>query len=281
MTAELVEGRRRGRADRDAHVAEAPAEAGPPAHASARVDLVPPVVETRRRYRAIERRLLTALLALLVLVVAASLGVAFLAIQAENTLAAERTRSQTLINAQKQYTEVSNVMAQVGAYDGAAVAALFAEANWARLMTELDSVLPAGVTIATESITVKGAAPGATADVESTGLDTPGVIEIAFTANADRFDSPTPLLNALSRLTGYVSATVEAVAASNDAGYVITGVVQLGADALGGTARVGALDPDLIATLHEQLELAATTPPAPSTPTSDAPDATTKTTEGQ
>jgi hypothetical protein len=41
MTAELVEGRRRGRADRDAHVAEAPAEAGPPAHASARVDLVP------------------------------------------------------------------------------------------------------------------------------------------------------------------------------------------------------------------------------------------------
>jgi hypothetical protein len=56
--------------------------------------------------------------------------------------------------------------------------------------------------------------------------------------------------------------------------------VQLGADALGGTARVGALDPELIAALHEQLELSRRRA-APSTPTSDAPDATTKTTEGQ
>ena len=38
---------------------------------------------------------------------------------------------------------------------------------------------------------------------------------------------------------------------------------------------------DLQGAHHAELELVATTPPAPSTPTSDAPDATTKTTEGQ
>ncbi|MFV4913189.1 hypothetical protein PFZ49_06415 [Microbacterium lacticum] len=146
-------------------------------------------------------------------------------------------------------------------------------------MTELDAVLPADVSLATESITVKVVADDA-ASIESTGLDAPGVIEISFTANAARFDSPTPLLDALSRLTGYVSATVEAVA-SNESGYLITGVVQLGADALGGTARTDALDADKLTALHEQLEQAATTSPTTGTETTEATDGADATSAGE
>ncbi|WP_455132930.1 hypothetical protein [Microbacterium aurum] len=262
MTAEMVERRQRHRPDAepaDSLLLDEPAPVTAPARAVARVDLVPPIVEIRRKNAATERKLVAGLLALLIAIVAGGLAVAMLAFTAEGTLAAERVRSQLLLNEQKQYTEVSAVKAQLGAYDGATLAALYSEADWARLMTELDTVLPNDVTLATESITVKGLSDDTSGIIEATGLDAPGVIEISFTANAERFDSPTPLLNALKGLTGYVSATVDAVAASNDAGYTITGIVQLGADALGGTARVGQLDADQLAALHEQLDIAATT----------------------
>lgn len=262
MTAEMVERRQRHRPDAepaDSLLLDEPAPVTAPARAVARVDLVPPIVEIRRKNAATERKLVAGLLALLIAIVAGGLAVAMLAFTAEGTLAAERVRSQLLLNEQKQYTEVSAVKAQLGAYDGATLAALYSEADWARLMTELDTVLPDDVTLASESITVKGLSDDTSGIIEATGLDAPGVIEISFTANAERFDSPTPLLNALKGLTGYVSATVDAVAASNDAGYTITGIVQLGADALGGTARVGQLDADQLAALHEQLDIAATT----------------------
>lgn len=262
MTAEMVERRQRHRPDAepaDSLLLDEPAPVTAPARAVARVDLVPPIVEIRRKNAATERKLVAGLLALLIAIVAGGLAVAMLAFTAEGTLAAERVRSQLLLNEQKQYTEVSAVKAQLGAYDGATLAALYSEADWARLMTELDTVLPDDVTLASESITVKGLSDDTSGIIEATGLDAPGVIEISFTANAERFDSPTPLLNALKGLTGYVSATVDAVAASNDAGYTITGIVQLGADALGGAARVGQLDADQLAALHEQLDIAATT----------------------
>lgn len=262
MTAEMVERRQRHRPDAepaDSLLLDEPAPVTAPARAVARVDLVPPIVEIRRKNAATERKLVAGLLALFIAIVAGGLAVAMLAFTAEGTLAAERVRSQLLLNEQKQYTEVSAVKAQLGAYDGATLAALYSEADWARLMTELDTVLPDDVTLASESITVKGLSDDTSGIIEATGLDAPGVIEISFTANAERFDSPTPLLNALKGLTGYVSATVDAVAASNDAGYTITGIVQLGADALGGTARVGQLDADQLAALHEQLDIAATT----------------------
>lgn len=273
MTTETVERRQRQRPETTSPLEGDVEHVSTAVRSVARVDLVPPIVETRRRHAATERKLIAGVLALLVLVVVAGLAVAMMAMSAENALTAERTRAQVLINEQKQYSEVSSVKSQLGAYEGAELVALYSEADWSRLMTELDSVLPEDVTLATESITVKGVSD-AGPSIESTGLDAPGVIEISFTANAARFDSPTPLLNALSRLTGYVSATVDAVA-SNESGYLITGVVQLGSGALGGTQRVTALDAEQIAQLHEALGLAATTTPdAASSETTDDADAT-------
>ncbi len=279
MTTEMTERRQRHRPDPSDVELDEPAPTHTPVYAIARVDLVPPIVEARRRHAATERKLMAGMLALLVAVVAAGLAMAALAMSAESTLSAERTRAQVLLNEQKKYSEVSSIKAHLGGYDGAELAALYSEASWSRLMTELDAVLPADVSLATESITVKVVSDDA-ASIESTGLDAPGVIEISFTANAARFDSPTPLLDALSRLTGYVSATVEAVA-SNESGYLITGVVQLGADALGGTARTDALDADKLTALHEQLEQAATTSPTTGTETTEATDGADATSAGE
>lgn len=261
MTAEAVERRQRRRSDVDPLSPEAAPPAPAPARAVARVDLVPPIVEIRRKNAALERKLAAGLILLVALVIAAALAVAMLAFAAEGRLAAERTRTQLLLTEQRNYAEVADVKAQLADYDDAEVAALFAEANWERLMRELDTVLPADVSLSSEEITVKGLTSDTSGVFETTGLDAPGVIEIAFTADAAQFDSPTPLLNALKGLTGYVSATVDAVAESGETGYTITGIVQLSADALGGTGRTDALDAEALAALHEQLEIAATTTP--------------------
>ncbi|MCR2814136.1 hypothetical protein [Microbacterium sp. zg.Y1084] len=224
----------------------------------ARVDLLPPIVEVRRRQGRTVRLLSLGLIALLVVVVMAAVAVSLLATTAEGHLAAERNRTQLLLIEQAKYTDLATVKSQLADHELAEVVTLYAEADWFRLMTELDTALPEDFALTAESITVKGVSADTRGGAGGTGLDAQGVIEITFTATAARFDSPTPLLNALRGLTGYVSATVDAVSATGEAGYVVTGVIQLGADALGGTARAEALDPEVIAALQLALEAVAT-----------------------
>lgn len=165
-------------------------------------------------------------------------------------------------------------------HSDAELAALFAEADWSGLMTELDDVLPDAITLTTETISLKGVSEEAPTP-ETTGLDAPGVIEIAFTATAAEFASPTPLLNALAELTGHQSATVDSVSESEEDGYTITGTVQLGTEALGGTARVEALDPEALEVLHQTLEDLVTGAAQAAADTADASDDLTNAVQGE
>lgn len=232
--------------------------------AVARVDLIPPIVDIRRKENASIRLLMTGLVGLAVAVCVISLAVSFFANGAEGSLAAEKQRGTQLLLEQEKYAEVSGVKAQLLDSVTATMSALYSEADWARIMRELDATMPEDASITSEVVTVKGltAASGSSSAQDTTGLDTAGVIQIEFTALAPVFDSPTPLLNALQSLTGYASAKVTAVAGENDEGYNVTGVVELNAAALGGTARVAALDQELLATLHDALEKAAVDPAA-------------------
>lgn len=245
--------------------------------ASPRVDLLPPIVEVRRKQSATVRLLLLGLVGVALVAVAASLAVSLLAGAAENTLAQERQRSVDLLAEQATYTELMNVSAQLLDYDSAQMAALYAEADWPRLMRELDAALPADVSLTSETIAVRGLGTGTTASPADTtaAIDAPGVIEISFTATSPTFASPTPLLNGLQTLTGHVSSDVSAVASSGADGYTITGTVRLDGAALGGTARTGALDADTLQQLHDALVIAATVPAAPAPATDATTDATT------
>lgn len=237
-----------------------------------RVDLLPPIVEVRRKQNATLRLLMLGLAGIAAIAIVASLAVWLLATGAERGLADEQLRTTQLLQEQNKYTDVIAVKSQLLDYDNAQIAALYAETDWARLMRELDAALPAGVALESESITIKGlstdaAAAGAEGMVT---IDAPGVIEILFSAKAPTFDSPTPLLNSLQNLTGYVSASVSAVSNTGDEGYTITGAVQLDANALGGTARTGSLDAEALKELHDALMLASTAPPAPAPAATDA-----------
>ncbi|WP_312676781.1 hypothetical protein [Microbacterium sp.] len=244
----------------------APVKPTPRAAGGPRVDLLPPIVETRRKQNARIRLLMLGLVGIALIAVAASLAVALLAGAAEGTLKSAQQRSVQLLQEQSSYAEVSQVKSQLLDYDSARVAALYSEADWARLMRELDAALPADVAITAESITIRGlGSDKATSSPDgAVTIDAPGVIEISFSATAPTFVSPTPILNGLKTMTGYLSANVSAVSNTGE-GFDITGVVQLDASALGGTARTGTLDPDTLKELHDSLFTVAVTPPASST----------------
>ncbi|MGL3148738.1 hypothetical protein ACSS7Z_00115 [Microbacterium sp. A82] len=235
----------------------------------ARVDLLPPIVGVRRKENATTRLLALGLVGLALIAAVSALAVSFLANAAEGALADENARKAQLLIEQKQYSEVSGIKALLVDYETAEYSALYSETDWARLMRELDMAMPEGVEITSEVITVKGVSTtsSSASALDVTGLDHAGVIEISFTAAAEVFDSPTPLLNALQAFTGYSTATVSAVSGQNDEGYVITGSVQLNAAALGGTGRVGELDAEQLAALHSALEASVALPEvAPAAP---------------
>lgn len=274
MTVEVMERRQRRQAEPVA------ANLALPALSVARVDLLPPVVEVRRRQGLIVRLLSLGLIVLLLVVATAAFLVALVANAAEDTLAAEQTRTRLLALEEAKYGDVSQVKVQLLDHSDAELAALFAEADWSGLMTELDDVLPDAITLTTETISLKGVSEEAPTP-ETTGLDAPGVIEIAFTATAAEFASPTPLLNALAELTGHQSATVDSVSESEEDGYTITGTVQLGTEALGGTARVEALDPEALEVLHQTLEDLVTGAAQAAADTADASDDLTNAVQGE
>ncbi len=261
---------------------EAPYPSGGP-----RVDLLPPIVEARRKQNATLRLLMLGLVGIAAIAVVASIAVWVLATVAERGLADERARTATLLQQQNTFTDVIAVKAQLGDYDEARMAALYSDTDWARIMRQFDAALPAGVAIRSESITVKGLSTENAAGVDAEGavsIDIPGVVEIVFSATAPTFDSPTPLLNGFTGITGYVSANVSAVSNTGAEGYTITGAVQLDARALGGTARTGTLDADDLKALQDALMAAATAPPAAVATTQGADRSTaenTTTTEGQ
>lgn len=261
---------------------EAPYPSGGP-----RVDLLPPIVEARRKQNATLRLLMLGLVGIAAIAVVASIAVWVLATVAERGLADERARTATLLQQQNTFTDVIAVKAQLGDYDEARMAALYSDTDWARIMRQFDAALPAGVAIRSESITVKGLSTENAAGVDAEGavsIDIPGVVEIVFSATAPTFDSPTPLLNGFTGITGYVSANVSAVSNTGAEGYTITGAVQLDARALGGTARTGTLDADDLKALQDALMAAATAPPAAVATTQGADRSTaenTTSTEGQ
>ncbi|WP_460801900.1 hypothetical protein [Microbacterium sp. GXF6406] len=250
----------------------------------ARVDLIPPIVGIRRKQNAQIRSLMTGLVLLAIIVIVISLAVSFFANGAEKKLTAEQTRGAQLIVEQNQYSEVAGIKAQLIDYETARWAALYSEADWARIMRELDSAMPDGVDITAEAIAVKGlgTANRSTKDANAIVIDKPGVIEVAFTAQSDIFESPTAILNALAKtMTGFTSANVDSVVGAREDGYVVTGIVQLNAGALGGTSRTGSLDAETLEQLHKQLEQVAIAPPAAVAPAAEATEDADQTSTGE
>ena len=231
-----------------------------------RVDLLPPSIELRRSQTAVRRLLLLGLAGLAVIAVTATVAASFTADAAERELAAAQARSAQLIAEQAQYSEVSTVKGQLADADSARLAALYAEADWDRLMREVDGALPAGMTLTSENITILPLSDSGPPSPSAVALDIPGVIEIQFTATAPALLDANPLLGGLEGLTGYVSATVDSVVGENE--VVITGVVRLSAAALGGTPRTADLDPERVAELRDALEI--TVAPAPAEAPADS-----------
>lgn len=247
-----------------------------------RVDLLPPIVETRRKQNGTLRLLSLALVGIAAIAVLASLGAGLGAMQAEGALADETARGQKLAAEEQNYTDVIAINNQLSAQSTAKTAALFWEVDWPNLLVALDGALPAGVSLDSETVTVKPYSSNGTATTTSgtpvTAIDKPGVIVVAFEATSPDVPSTIPLLNQLQAIPGVVTARVETFAVDTEVGYRVTGEVQIDATWIGTTARSKAIDSDAVKQLRDDLFKATVTPvtPTPSATSTTGADSTTE-----
>ncbi|GAA4160377.1 hypothetical protein GCM10022286_16300 [Gryllotalpicola daejeonensis] len=206
--------RRRGRAR---PAAAAPAAASPKATtapllligAEPRVDLLPPEIKARRQTQQLQRKLLWAVLGVLVLVVLGVGGAWYASVSAQMQLAAEQQRTSSLAAEQLQFSKISTLESQTQLVQTAQRVAGATEIDWQGYLTKVQATLPAGVTIKT--VKVDSETPLVAYAQPNTPLLGPRVATITFTATSDQLPDVPAWLDALSKLKGFADANPDTV----------------------------------------------------------------------
>jgi hypothetical protein len=120
--------------------------------ASPRVSLLPPELAVRAASRTAHRRLVFAVVGV-ILVTAAGVGVSFaLTADAQRALDTARLETTSLIAQQKKYTEASDLEAQVASVTQARRYGTSTEIDWAAYLAQVTATLPAGSVLLEASV---------------------------------------------------------------------------------------------------------------------------------
>lgn len=196
--------------------------------ASPRVFLLPDEVAQGKKARA-TRTALIRLLVFAVVIVAA--GVAFALYQsnvATTELAAEQSRTATLLAEQKKYVEVTSVQNAITTIQGAQVSVTADEVVWLPVISSVQSSVPSDMAITG----ITGVLPDTAAGAEPDPLAPDYAAGITFTAVGPQ-QSISSWLAALTRVDGVVAVAPGSVELAPDAGlYTATVTVLFGDDVL-------------------------------------------------
>lgn len=196
------------------------------------VNLLPPEVRSARSLGVVKRWLaVTVLLA----VVVAGLGFGFATMQvgdAEGELEAQNAHTATLLDEQRQYSEVPVVLSRIDAIKAARQLGMSTEVLWQDYVDALVAVAPEDMTI--ESLTVSTASPMVAPALPANALAGSSVGQITFSGRVDVVPDTAAWIDALNSVPGLQDAWVSAVQISADGEtpyYQVTSSVQVGADA--------------------------------------------------
>uniref|UniRef100_A0A942SXP4 Fimbrial assembly protein n=1 Tax=Neobacillus citreus TaxID=2833578 RepID=A0A942SXP4_9BACI len=173
------------------------------------VDLLPTEVLVDRRQRAVVRR---AWLGVVVVAVAAVTGIVLAsasAMQAEDTLAAERQETDSLLAQQQQYRDVRTTEAQRDLLRAAQSVGGSTEIDWQSTLRRVQASLPAGVTIT--GVQIDSATPFE-AYTQATGpLQGQRVATLTIDAASPTLPSVPAWLESVRGLPGFVDANANSV----------------------------------------------------------------------
>lgn len=192
-----------------------------------RADLLPPEIKqdkvaSRQRYN-----LIAGLILVVFLVAVAYGGSAFLAIGANASLEAEQKRSAELVAEKSEYSEVTELQAQLSAAQASLLVASAAEVDWSEFLGDYYATLPSGSAVQSLNVTLSEAAGTPTVSP----LYESGVIEIISVIETPTVPDSAAWLSRLETLPGFADWTPSSIAQSPN-GFTTTVTVHLGLDAV-------------------------------------------------
>lgn len=179
----------------------------PPAYALpvvARVNLMPRTETERRQKSVLLRRWVGGVLAALLVVAAVSAGAYWLQLGAAQRLAAENARTESLLSQLASLSDVRATLDLQSELTEFRAAAMATDQSWTRLLSTVESVLPAGVTVDGFLVAPAGAPTGEDPAAE---LGTVGSIFVV----SDSPQEIVPLVRAVRPLPGVLVAEAWAV----------------------------------------------------------------------
>lgn len=191
------------------HEADAPTEVILPTPrtgwaAVPKVNLLPPEILEVRRFRRVRQGLGVAVLAV---VAGAAIGTYWAQTEvdaAEQDLVTAQSTVSQLQREQQRYAEAPRVIAQVEAAQSARATAMASDVPWYQFLSRLAAAEPAGVNIASFTVSVTGAAPTA-----ATGpLAEPGIGSIAMQGDASSYTKVASWLESVVRVRGLKGSTL-------------------------------------------------------------------------
>ncbi|GIG39818.1 fimbrial assembly protein [Cellulomonas phragmiteti] len=175
------------------------------------VNLLPPEYGARHALAQLKRRLLFAL-AVVLAAAAVAYGVAFTSLTTERA-AQNRAEQETtrLLQAQKEYAEVPQVLGQLSRAQDARALATSTEIMWSPYLRAIGAVMPEGVLLS--QFVMTGATPMLAPAPPSNTLQDPTVAGIAFEAISDELVDTAAWVDALNAMPGFHGAWVSSASA--------------------------------------------------------------------
>lgn len=194
-----------------------------------RADLLPGELKAEAKLAA-QRRALGGLVILSVILVAGGYAYATItAVASAQRLVDSNTTTTSLLNQAKEYSEVTQLQAQVKTDKAAQIVGVSTEIDWQAYLELVQGSLPAGTSIRTVSATTVAA--GAEAPAPGGPLLNPSIATLNFDATTATLPDVSAWIDSLSKLPGFADALATSIT-QQDGGYSVTIVMHITEEAL-------------------------------------------------
>ncbi len=194
-----------------------------------RVSLLPPEVNDFHRARAVRRRLVAGVVAVLVVTLAGVAGSIALSFAAQAGLEAARVQSQDLLAQQAEFADLRDLQSGILLIEAGQMVGASTEIEWKAYLEDLQRTLPPGVTL--DTVTIDSASPFVDYTQSTVPLQGARVSTLSFAAISPTIPSIPVWLDGLATLTGFVDAVPGSVAIKTDGTYQVNMTMHINQEA--------------------------------------------------
>jgi hypothetical protein len=187
--------------------------------AEPRVDLLPPEVKARKKTQATRRRLIGALVGVMVLVAGGVVAASLQAEQSQAELAAAQGRTVVLLANESKYSEVNQVQQAVDTTIAARQFGASTEVDWKAYLASVRTVLPPDVSI--DTVTVDSASPLIGFEQATAPLQGVRVATLTLRLTSPNLPSVPQWLEAMESLAGFADANPGSIVRTETGAYTV------------------------------------------------------------